>query len=73
MISSMIGRTLAANRRAFVFTAATPRLDISGMSGLPKTELAINCRHLANGAGGIEFQCNGIEPRSAASMALCLS
>ena len=35
MISSMIGRTLAANRRAFAFTAATPRFAALARSGLP--------------------------------------
>src|SRR5262245_62326372 len=36
MMSSMIGRTLAANRRAFAFTAAVPRLAASGRLGLPR-------------------------------------
>src|SRR5499433_1779326 len=36
MISSMMGRTLAANRLAFAFRAPLPRFEISAMSGLPR-------------------------------------
>jgi hypothetical protein len=36
MISSMIGRTLAANWRAFAFRAATPRFAALGKFGLPR-------------------------------------
>jgi len=36
MISSMIGRTLAANRLALAFAAALPSLATSAISGLPK-------------------------------------
>jgi hypothetical protein len=35
LISSMIGRTLAANRLAFAFTAAVPRFAALDSSGLP--------------------------------------
>src|SRR5256886_1693611 len=36
MISSMMGRTLAANRLAFAFRAALPRFATSAMPGLPR-------------------------------------
>src|SRR5256884_2854033 len=36
LISSMMGRTLAANRLAFAFRAALPRFATSAMSGLPR-------------------------------------
>src|SRR5262249_25097861 len=36
MISSMMGRTLAANRLALAFRAALPRFATSAMSGLPR-------------------------------------
>src|SRR5262249_39398524 len=35
-ISSMMGRTLAANRLALAFKAALPRFATSAMSGLPR-------------------------------------
>jgi hypothetical protein len=64
---------IAKRRESYVLNLLRGCSEPLGRTLFGLTELAINCRLLANGASGIEFQCNRIEPRSAASMALCLS
>src|SRR5262245_30247401 len=66
-ISSMMGRTLAANRLALAFKAALPRFATSAMSGLPRR---FPRRLAAARASLVRFEicsrsCSGFSPSAA--------